>query len=320
MNLSQRQLQAFLEVARLGSFTRAAERLHITQSGLSAMTRDLETQLNCRLFDRTTRSVVLTAAGMQLVPVAARVLAELESVSDSINQISTKARQILTVGATPMIAASVLPLAAQAFSRAYPDISLHVKDYSRQQIQEGVASGVIDVGFGAYFKPASGIERIALADFPLAYISRAAMGAADIERRSRVKRIRWSELRNKPLIGLPPENPVQQLIEEHLKRIGRADEERPVYENFQTLLAMVESGFGVAVLPAFIAAACRRYRVEMSILVEPVVPLSFYQITKKGRVMANGAAALAAALKEVFAAQGVAEAANTSKSQRRSAR
>jgi DNA-binding transcriptional LysR family regulator len=299
MNLSQRQLQAFLEVARLGSFTRAAERLHITQSGLSAMTRDLETQLNCRLFDRTTRSVVLTAAGTQLVPVAARVLAEIESVSDSINQISTRARQSLTVGATPLIAASVLPAACEAFSRQYPDINLRIRDLSRQQIQDGVASGVLDVGFGAFFKPASGIERTALADFPLAYLS----PLAGVSRSTRIKRTRWSELRNKPLIGLPPENPVQQLIEEHLKRIGRANEERPVYENFQTVLAMVESGFGVAVLPSFVAPACRRYRVRMSVLVEPLVPLSFYQITKKGRITADGTAALAMALKSVFEAQ-----------------
>jgi DNA-binding transcriptional LysR family regulator len=303
MNLSQRQLQAFLEVARLGSFTRAAERLHITQSGLSAMTRDLEAQLHCRLFDRTTRSVVLTAAGVQLVPVAARVLAELTSVSDSINQISTKARQTLTIGATPLIAASVMPAACEAFSRAYPEINLRVRDLGRQQIQDSVAGGVIDVGFGAFFKPASGIERIALADFPLAYLSPMSSIASAKNRSTRVKRTKWSELRNKPLIGLPPENPVQQLIEEHLKRIGRADEERPVYENFQTVLAMVESGFGVAVLPSFVAPACRRYKVQMSVLVEPLVPLSFYQITKKGRITADGTAALASALKAVFQAQ-----------------
>jgi hypothetical protein len=58
------------------------------------------------------------------------------------------------------------------------------------------------------------------------------------------------------------------------------------------------------VLPSFIAAACARYRVEMSVLTEPTVSLSFYQITKKGRLVAEGASALAAAVKAVFAAQG----------------
>ncbi|MDB5797312.1 MAG: LysR family transcriptional regulator [Paucimonas sp.] len=295
MNLSQRQLQAFLVIARLGSFTRAAERLHITQSGLSAMTRDLEKQLDCRLFDRTTRSVALTAAGTQLVPVAARVLAELEAVSDSINRISTRARQILTVGATPLIASDVLPAASAVFTAQHPGINLRIRDLGRQQIQDEVANGTLDVGFGAFFKPASGLERVALAEFPLAFVCPASSDA-DARRRA-PRKMKWTELRDKPLIGLAPENPVQQMIEEHLRRAGRADEERPAYENMQTVLAMVEARFGVAVLPAFVAPACARYAVQLHLLIEPQVPLAFYQITRKGRAVPDGTAALARALK-----------------------
>lgn len=69
-------------------------------------------------------------------------------------------------------------------------------------------------------------------------------------RNARFGKVKWSALHDKPLVGLPPDNPVQELIEEHLRRIGRGDEERPVYENFQTLLAMVEAGFGVTILPS----------------------------------------------------------------------
>lgn len=300
MNLSQRQLQAFLEIARLSSFTRAAERLHITQSGLSAMMRDLEAQLDCRLFDRTTRSVVLTAAGQQLTPVAARVLAELDSVSDSIHQIATRARRILTVGATPMIAAGVMPLAYAAFSRRQPQVGLRIRDIGRQQIQEGVESGVLDAGFGAFFKPASGIDRIALGEFPLAFITRAGEGG----RMEKGGKTKWSALRDAPLIGLPPANPIQELIEKQLKQIGRGDEERPVYENFHTILAMVEAGYGVAVLPSFIAPACRRYQVALSILAEPAVSMHFYQITRKGSITADAIADLAGAVKDTLQAQG----------------
>ena len=291
MNVSQRQMQAFLDIARLRSFTRAAERLHITQSGLSAMMRDLESQMNCRLFDRTTRSVSLTAEGSQLVPVASRILAELDSVSDAITQISTRARKILTVGVTPVIAASLMPAACAAFARQYPEISLRVRDISRQKVEDGVASGALDAGFGAFFKAASGIARVPLGEFSLAYVTRAPAGKPGA-----VGHTRWSELRDKPLVGLPRDNPVQEMIEEQLRRIDRGDEDRPVYENFQTVLAMVEADFGVAVLPSFIAPACRRYQVQFSILVDPVVSLSFYQITKKGRPDAEGIEALAAAV------------------------
>lgn len=288
-------MQAFLDIARLRSFTRAAERLHITQSGLSAMMRDLESQMNCRLFDRTTRSVSLTAEGLQLVPVASRIIAELDSVSNAITLISTRARKILTVGVTPVIAASLMPAACVAFNCQHPEINLRLRDVSRQKVEDGVASGVLDAGFGAFFKAASGIARVPLAEFALAFVTPAPAGTPGA-----VGRTRWADLSDKPLVGLPRDNPVQELIEEQLRRIGRGDQDRPVYENFQTVLAMVEAGFGVAVLPSFIAPACRRYQVQFSILVEPVVSLSFYQITKKGRPEADGTATLAAAVQAGF--------------------
>ncbi len=288
-------MQAFLDIARLRSFTRAAERLHITQSGLSAMMRDLESQLNCRLFDRTTRSVSLTAEGLQLVPVASRIIAELDTVSNAITLISTRARKILTVGVTPVIAASLMPAACAAFSRQHPEINLRVRDVNRQKVEDGVASGVLDAGFGAFFKAASGIARVPLAEFALAFVTPASTGTPGA-----VGRTRWADLSDKPLIGLPRDNPVQEMIEEQLRRIGRGDEDRPVYENFQTVLAMVEAGFGVAVMPSFIAPACKHYQVQFSILVEPVASVSFYQITKKGRPEADGTATLAAAVKAGF--------------------
>lgn len=300
MNVTQRQMQAFLAIARLTSFTRAAERLHITQSGLSAMMRDLEEQLKCRLFDRTTRSVALTTEGLQLVPVASRIVAELESISDTINQISSRAQRTLRVGVTPIIAAFVMPAAITAFKREYPDINVHIKDVNRQAIENGVANGELDAGFGAFFKAQSGIERTPLAAFMLTYVS-------PLEKKTKANRhgaasgkTRWSALLDKPLLGLPSDNPVQELIEEQLRIIGRGDEDRPVYENFQTLLAMVEAGFGVTVLPSFIAPACQRYQVQMSLLTEPSVSLSFYEITKKGRLRPETLSALAASIRAEF--------------------
>lgn len=296
MNVTQRQMQAFLTIARLSSFTRAAERLHITQSGLSAMMRDLEEQLKCRLFDRTTRSVSLTAEGSELVPVASRIVAELESVSGAISRTSGRAQRTLTVGVTPIIANGVMPAAAKAFNRAHPQIDLRIRDMSPQAIQEGVASGLLDAGFGAFFKSTSGIERKPLAAFALTYVLPLEKSAKVNNRKADLGKVNWSVLHDKPLIGLPPDNPVQELIEEHLRKIGRGDEDRPVYENFQTLLAMVEAGLGVTVLPSFIAAACKRYQVHISLLTEPMVAISYYEITKKGRLRPESLSTLAAVM------------------------
>ncbi|TFL14795.1 LysR family transcriptional regulator [Pusillimonas caeni] len=298
MNLTQRQLQAFLNIARLSSFTRAAEVLHITQSGLSALIRDMEAQMNCRLFDRTTRSVSLTDAGARLLPVATRVVSELDSVSGELKELSTQARRILRVAATPLIAASVFPQARAAFQEQRPEITLQVRDIDRRQIQDEIEQGLIDVGFGIFFKPASGIERVELTSFSLVFIT-----AAEKEFQAITEKKTWNSLGSTPLVSLPPDNPVQQLIEEHLRRLGRADENRPVHENLQTILAMVEAGFGSAILPGFVANACRRYRVDISVLVRPTVPINYYQITRKGREPIQGAHALATAVKNVLESQ-----------------
>lgn len=74
MNVSSRQLLAFLEICRLQSFARAAESIPMSPSGVSMLVKDLEGQVGARLFDRTTRAVALTEAGRRLQPVAERIV------------------------------------------------------------------------------------------------------------------------------------------------------------------------------------------------------------------------------------------------------
>src|ERR1700743_1597608 len=107
MNISLRQLKAFSEVARLKSFTRAAENLHITQQGLSLMIQDLERQFGCRLFDRTTRTVSLTLAGEQLCSAAQPTISSLDAAASCIGRLSTHARQTLSIATTPLVAATL---------------------------------------------------------------------------------------------------------------------------------------------------------------------------------------------------------------------
>ncbi len=293
MNLTQRQMQAFLAVARLRHFTRAAEQLHITQAGLSAMMKDLETQLDCRLFDRTTRSVALTEEGHQLVPVATRLISELQAVRDAIHQVSSRASSLLTIGVTPTIATSVMPMAAQAFARLHRNVTLRVRDIGRQAIHEGVAAGALDVGFGAFFKPASGIERHPIAVFGLMQVSASKIGTTA---RLRSRKLRWTELGDGPLLALPQHNPIQVVIDEQLHRIGLGDHQRMEFENIQTLLGMAEAGLGSTILPSFVLAAARRYALSAQLLVEPEVPVSYFQITRKGRPAAPAVADFASIL------------------------
>jgi DNA-binding transcriptional LysR family regulator len=93
MLISTRQLRAFLSVVKYGNFTKAADRMHITQAGQSGMIRELETQLQCRLFNRTTRSVELTEAG-SLVFLATDAYLQKQDVTEMASMAKLKATRL----------------------------------------------------------------------------------------------------------------------------------------------------------------------------------------------------------------------------------
>nr|WP_315593828.1 LysR family transcriptional regulator [uncultured Cupriavidus sp.] len=295
MNISTRQLQAFLAVARHGSFTRAAEEIFVTQAGLSLMLKDLETQVGGRLFDRTTRAVHLTAAGESLLPTVRSMLADWERATSNIGRLSAQAEQHVTLAATPLIAASVLPKWLQDFRETQPSIRVQVADLDRRQILLGIESGEIDLGLGAFFKPAVGIERQSLATFPMVRVS-ARPFKANGRKGGVGQDVPWSALAKDHMLALPSDNPIQKLVDEHLRGLEGAPTRSGALQNIQTIIAMVEAGHGVAVLPAFVAPACSRYQVAVQTLVEPVVPIEFFVVSKKGRQKTALAAKLIDAL------------------------
>ncbi|MBB3182367.1 LysR family transcriptional regulator [Variovorax sp. Sphag1AA] len=292
MNLSTRQMRAFLHVARIGNFTRAAEQAHMTQAGLSTLVREMERQLDCRLFDRTTRVVNLTAAGRRLLPVVERVVTDLDDVTAHLGAEGDAARQTLRIAATPLVSSHLLPQVFHQFRQSHPAVSLRLFDADLRDVQDMVVSGEADMGLGFFFKAAPGLERSPVGRF---HLMRVAPAASD-EDVSTTGAVPWSTLRSEELLGLPPSNPIQKVIDGHLATIGRADAQRPTFNFFGTLISMVESGFGNAVMPTFALAACRRHRVRTDVLVRPKVAMDFYRITKRGAMESEAMQAFGATL------------------------
>ncbi|HEY9529964.1 MAG TPA: LysR family transcriptional regulator, partial [Burkholderiales bacterium] len=117
-------MKAFLLTARHQSFSRAAEQLFITQSGMSVLIRELEEQLGFRLFDRTTRRVTLTEFGPRFLPIADRSLLELEAAAQNIGRSASAANRRLALGAMPLIAGRLLPGAIGEFARRDPGLDI----------------------------------------------------------------------------------------------------------------------------------------------------------------------------------------------------
>src|SRR5256885_3975646 len=289
MNISSRQLKAFVLTARHQSFSRAAEQLFITQSGMSVLVRELEGQLGFRLFDRTTRKVALTEFGTKFLPIADRSLLALEAAASLISRDASVANRRIAIGATPLIASKLLPSVISAYAARSPDMKIVLHDGDRSRVVAMAQSGEIDVGLGCFLQPVSGVRRTPLFRFSLMVIEPAARPASGPPRR-----LRWKDIVARRLIAAPPHNPIPQLIERNLQRLGRREPPGMGVGYFETQTAMVEAGVGCAVIPTFAIPACRPPRLAMHPLTHPAVPIDLCPITSRGRKPPPGLAGFAA--------------------------
>jgi len=276
MEFSSRQLRAFHLVAQHRSFTRAAEALFITTSGLSVLIRELETQLGFRLFDRTTRHVVTTAHGDELLAATETHLQALDAAISRIGQTAEGAGQVLSVGTTPLIAASILPQAIREFRIQRPDLRIQLFDAHLATILKRVEAGKLDLGLGT-FKSRPGIRRTPIFRFSLVLIR------ADKDGAIHPASTPWSALNGQTLISLTRTYPHQQLIDEHLAKTGVRWQRGVVVNFMDTQIALVEAAEGIAIIPSFGLQACSHRRVVMSQLINPVVDLEFCQISNRGQ-------------------------------------
>jgi DNA-binding transcriptional LysR family regulator len=280
MNLSLRQLKVFLGVAESSSFTKTAQRLHLSQAALSAIIRELESQLQCRLLDRTTRTVNLTEAGRVFVPTAAHIVQVLENGAVELAKIGREERRLLRIGVTPHIAVSVLPTVLKHFALAHPDVRVEVSDSPPGELLQLVESGSVDGAFGAFFDKTSGIERVPI--FPTHLVRVSPLGEGNDKRDADSDGVTWEAFQDVPLICFHSANPIQRIIDENLARKCVSPGKRTVVSHLETAIAMAEAGFGCAIVPSLSEATCRRYNVRLDDI-EPQVELSFYCITQAGR-------------------------------------
>lgn len=253
----------------------------MTQSGMSVLVRALEGQLGFRLFDRTTRKVTLTEFGTRFLPIADRSVLELEGAASVIGRAASIANRQLAIGATPLIASKLLPTAIGDYAVHRPDLKIVLHDGDRSRVIAMTLSGEIDVGLGCFLQPVSGVRRIPLFRFSLMLIEPAARPASGAPRC-------WKDIVGSRLISMPPDNPIQQVIDRNLQRFGRHDPPGMVFDYFETQIAMVEAGAACAVVPTFAIPVCRNHRIAMHPLVDPLVPIELYQIASRGRKLPTG--------------------------------
>jgi DNA-binding transcriptional LysR family regulator len=144
--MSDRRLKVFHTVARLLSFTKAAEELHMTQPAVTFQVRQLEEYFNTRLFDRTHNKVSLTPAGERVAEFAERIFDLYAEMESGVRDLTGEISGALTIGASTTIAEYMLPALLGEFKNQYPDINLRLKVSNSEGIVSMVEHNVIDLG------------------------------------------------------------------------------------------------------------------------------------------------------------------------------
>jgi DNA-binding transcriptional LysR family regulator len=156
-----RQLEYFVAVAEEANFTRAAERVHISQSGVSAQIRQLERELGAALIDRSGRTATLTTAGEAALEHARAALASACALRHAVGEVTDLIRGRLTVGMVTACSVTALFDALSAFHRAHPGVEITLVEDSSDRLTERVRAGTIDLALiGAASAPPPGLESL----------------------------------------------------------------------------------------------------------------------------------------------------------------
>ena len=243
MNISLRQLRAFLAVARQQHFRRAAEQLHLTQPAVSRHIADLETELGVRLFDRNTREVVPTEAGRYLQSAVERVLEELEGVLAHVHSESERRRGKVRVAAVPTLSAGLMPRCIADCARDYPELTLQLHDETQTQVLDSVRGGEVDFGVAIEPPVSAEFDTETIMHDPFWLVCRRDHPLAQL------MRMPWKKLQGEKLVLLDYSSGSRRLIDKALADRGITAQIVQQTGHTHTAFRMVEAGLGSSIAP-----------------------------------------------------------------------
>lgn len=292
-----RQVRAFLKVAELESFTRAAAELHVSQSALTVQVKQLEDELGVLLLDRNRRGVTITAAGRDLMGPLQRLVTDAEAISGYARDMSAVRAGAVTIAALPTIAADLLPAALRRFQRSHPEIRISIRDVVADRVRELVAGRSVDLGLGTAATQDRELEATPLYEDRLA-----AFVAADhpLARRSEIS---LHEILKFELILPNRDSSVRRIVE---AAMGREREPARVrYEiNFMpTALGMARAGLGVAILPESAAGKNRADLVRIAFH-KPLLTRQICLLERRDRSLSPAAAEFVECLRSTVRSRG----------------
>ena len=261
-----RSLRYFVETVRLNSFTQAAESLHVTQSTISKMVRQLEQETGAQLLIRDGRKLALTDIGRVVYARGEDMLASMRRLAQEVHDTQTVERGQLTVGIPPMINLLFTPV-LKAFRERHPQIALTLLEDTGQAIERKVANGELEIGLTVLpADPALALQTATIASYPLW-----ALAAQGTFRKGRAT-LPFKALDGLPLVMLTDDFALTRSLRAAFGAAGFEPQVAAQSGQWDWLVAMASAGMGVALLPEPFIGRLASGPLDAVRLVEPALP------------------------------------------------
>jgi DNA-binding transcriptional LysR family regulator len=285
------QLRYFLAVAETRHFTQAAENLGVAQPTLSKQIHTLETSLGAPLFERIRGAVTLTAAGQTLLPLAQRTVAAADAAREAVQEIVGLRRGEVRLGATPSLCSSLVPEVLHTFRAEHPEIQLYVNEGSSQDLTENLLAHTLDLAL--IVQAAQGVDE-ALQALPLLQESLVVASNLDGPPPTPYTRIALAELEHTPLVMFRAGYDIRGVTLEACREAGFTPKFAVEGGEMDAVLAFVEAGLGVALVPSMVLV--NRPLLRATPLAPPGMRRTIALATRKRSVLPHAAEALRATL------------------------
>jgi len=274
-----RQVRAFVTVAQLKSFTRAATLLHISQPALTVQVNKLEDILAVRLLDRNSRTVEITRVGRELLPVFQRILRELDSVIVDTRALANQRHGVVRIATLPSFAAGPLPALISKFRRAHSGMSFVVKDAIASRVTASVRSEEVDIGITGGDVPEADLEILHRSHDQMLVVFPPQHPFA------LKRKIKLQDLAEHPLVLMDSETSVRAIVDAAFAAAGLLAIPACEATYMMTAVGMVKAGLGVTVLPA----SAKEIRAEPTLKSRPIDDPAFKRsvlvIKKRSRTL-----------------------------------
>lgn len=278
-----RQLEYFVQAARLNSFSRAAESLYITQPTISKMIRNLEIELGADLFYREGKSIRLTDAGELLLVKAQNIVESFTSLSSELDSLRNLKQGHIRIGLPPMVGASFFPAVIGEFHRRYPEVTIRLHEDGAKKVEDDVEAGLIDIG--AIVLP---VNKAKFHCFTFVEEKLQLLVPAG-HRLDGVQNVQLKELAEEEFVLFREDFALHDRIISECVKAGF--QPKVVYESSQwdLISRMVAAGMGIALLPETICRDMDRSRIAVIPMTEPVIPWRLGMIWRRDRYLSFAA-------------------------------